>query len=117
MVVSTILCKSGKGANGDAPFQHSLFASPVPSLVNNNGVWEGPSVDKVISNCGVGLPNVIPVVGDWYNTGVTRIGVFNNGTWYLGMNGNGVWDGPNVDKVIPDFGKGLPGAIPVVVRY
>jgi hypothetical protein len=32
-VVSTILCKFGKGANGDAPFQPSLFASPVPSLV------------------------------------------------------------------------------------
>ena len=32
-VVSTILCKFGKGANGDAPFRPSLFASQVPSSV------------------------------------------------------------------------------------
>jgi len=54
----------------------------------------------VVSNFGQGLPNVIPVTGDWNGTGTTKIGVFSNGTWYLDMNGNGVWDGPSVDKMV-----------------
>ena len=95
-----------------------VFTSGVWYLdMNNNGVWEGPSVDKVIPNFGVGLPNAMPVAGDWGGTGVTKIGVFSNGTWYLDVNGNGAWDGPSVDKVIPNFGVGLPNAIPVVGNW
>ena len=80
-----------------------------------NGVWD-PSVDKVIANFGQGLPNVIPVTGDWNGTGTTKIGVFSNGIWYLDMNGNGIWDGASIDDEIPDFGKGLNGAIPVILK-
>jgi hypothetical protein len=83
---------------------------------SGNGIWDGPSTDIMVSNFGVGLPNAIPVVGDWNNTGVTRIGVFSNGTWYLDINGDGAWDGPSVDKVIPNFGVGLPNAIPVILK-
>jgi len=81
--------------------------------MNGNGVWDGPNVDKLIPNFGQGLPNAIPVTGDWNGTGVTKIGVFSNGTWYLDVNGNGVWDGSSTDKVILNFGQGLPNAIPV----
>jgi len=35
------------------------------------------------------------------DTGVVRVGVFSNGSWYLDMKGDGVWDGGVVDKVIP----------------
>jgi hypothetical protein len=84
--------------------------------MNGNGVWDGPSVDKVISNFGQGLPNVIPVTGDWNGTGTTKIGVFSNGTWYLDMNGNGIWEGASIDNEIPDFGKGMNGAIPVILK-
>jgi hypothetical protein len=85
--------------------------------MNGNGQWDGSSVDKVIPNFGAGLPNAIPVVGDWDGTGIKRVGVFSNGTWYLDMNGNGAWDGSSVDKVIPNFGAGLPNAIPVVGNW
>ncbi len=83
--------------------------------MNGNGVWD-PSVDLMVSDFGKGLSNAMPVVGDWTNTGQLRIGVFSNGTWYLDINGNGVWD-PGVDLVVSDFGKGLPAARPVVVRW
>jgi hypothetical protein len=85
--------------------------------MNGNGQWDGSSVDKVIPNFGAGLPNAIPVVGDWDGTGIKRVGVFSNGTWYLDMNGNGAWDGSSVDTVIPNFGAGLPNAIPVVGNW
>jgi peptidoglycan hydrolase-like protein with peptidoglycan-binding domain len=81
--------------------------------MNGNGVWDGGVVDKVIPNFGRGLPNAIPVTGDWNGSGTTKIGVFSNGSWYLDMKGDGVWDGGVVDKVIPNFGQGLPNAIPV----
>jgi hypothetical protein len=82
--------------------------------VDGNGAWNGTPTDKTFANFGVGLPNAIPVAGDWDGTGVRRIGVFTNGTWYLDMNGNGAWDGPVTDKTFPDFGKGLPNVMPVV---
>jgi len=39
--------------------------------------------------------------GDWDGSGVTRIGVYSNGSWYLDMNGNGAWDGSGIDRVYP----------------
>ena len=76
--------------------------------MNGNGAWDGTASDVRYANFGVGLPNVMPVVGDWDGTGVTRIGVFSNGTWYLDMNGNGAWDGPASDVRYANFGVGLP---------
>jgi hypothetical protein len=78
-----------------------------------NGVWDGVLMDKMMPSFGVGLPNAIPVTGDWDGTGVVRVGVFSNGTWYLDIKGDGVWDGGIVDRVIPNFGQGLPNVMPV----
>ncbi|MEM1305607.1 MAG: fibrinogen-binding protein, partial [Planctomycetota bacterium] len=39
-----------------------------------------------------GNENAIPVAGDWNGDGVTDIGVFIEGYWYLDLNGNGRWD-------------------------
>jgi hypothetical protein len=83
--------------------------------INGNGAWDGPGIDKTFPNFGKDLPNVMPVVGDWDGTGVTRIGVYTNGTWYLDMNGNGAWDGPEIDKTFPNFG--IPGWIPVAGNW
>jgi hypothetical protein len=82
--------------------------------VSGNNAWNGPATDKTYPNFGVGLPNAIPVVGDWDGTGVMRIGVFSNGTWYFDMNNNGIWDGPVTDRTYPNFGVGLPNVMPVV---
>jgi hypothetical protein len=81
--------------------------------VDGSGTWNGTPTDKTYSNFGLGLPNAIPVAGDWDGTGLMRIGVFSNGTWYFDMNGNGTWDGPVIDRTYPNFGVGLPNAIPV----
>jgi protocatechuate 3,4-dioxygenase beta subunit len=47
-----------------------------------------------ISERGVqfGLPDGIPVVGDFNGDGTSEIGVFLDGQWFLDFNGNGVWD-------------------------
>jgi len=51
------------------------------------------------------------VVGDWNGDGVDEIGVFRNGMWYLDLNGNGIWEGPAVDR---QYTFGLAGDIPVL---
>ena len=50
------------------------------------------------------------VTGDWNGDGVTKVGVYNNGTWRLDVNGNGKWDEGDVE--IRGFGS--KESIPVV---
>jgi hypothetical protein len=79
--------------------------------LNGNGVWDGTPTDGQYS-FGAGVVNAIPVTGDWTGTGTTRIGIYANGTWYLDLNGNGVWDGTPTDAQY-SFGAGVVNAIPV----
>jgi hypothetical protein len=52
----------------------------------------------------------LPVVGDWNGDGVKNIGLYRHGTWYLDVDGDGVWsDG---DRYIEHFGG--PDDLPVV---
>ena len=39
-----------------------------------------------------GMKGGIPVTGDFNGDGVTEIGVFIDGEWFIDLNGNGVWD-------------------------
>ncbi|MEE4380243.1 MAG: choice-of-anchor Q domain-containing protein [Candidatus Competibacteraceae bacterium] len=83
-------------------------------LDNGNGAWDGcgnfPTQDVCISFGGAGDQ---PVAGDWDNDGITEIGVFRNGQWFLD-NGNGAWDGcgafPTQDRCL-SFGN--PGDQPI----
>ena len=50
------------------------------------------------------------VTGDWNGDGVSKIGVYNNGTWRLDVNGNGRWDEGDVE--IRGFGG--KESVPVV---
>ena len=85
--------------------------------MNGNGTWDGTAGgDRTFANFGAGLPNATPVAGDWTNTGTTRVGVFSNGTWYLDILGNGIWDGGVVDVTMPNFGAGLPNVMPLVMK-
>jgi hypothetical protein len=54
----------------------------------------------------------IPITGDWNGDGITNIGVFRNGAWYLDYNGNGKWD-PGVDITVPVGSFGLSNDIPI----
>ena len=83
---------------------------------NGNGVWDGPSFDTYVPNFGVGLVGAKAVVGDWNKSGISKIGLFANGSWYLDKNGNGVWDGTPTDTNFATFGVGLSNAIPVVMK-
>ncbi len=52
----------------------------------------------------------IAVTGDWNGDGITKIGVYRNGEWYLDMNGDGRWNEDDV-RISNLGGKGY---IPVV---
>ena len=39
-----------------------------------------------------GMSGGIPVTGDFNGDGVTDIGAFKDGEWYIDVNGNGIWD-------------------------
>jgi hypothetical protein len=56
-----------------------------------------------------GPAGALPVVGDWDGSGIKRIGAFLNGTWYLDINDNGVFDAG--DKTVI-FGQ--TGDVPVI---
>jgi hypothetical protein len=51
------------------------------------------------------------VAGDWNGSGTDKAGVFRNGWWLLDYNGNGVWDGELIDRMVA---FGWAGATPVV---
>ncbi|MCX7428401.1 MAG: fibrinogen-binding protein, partial [Planctomycetia bacterium] len=56
-----------------------------------------------------GTPGDRAIAGDWNGDGVSTIGVFRNGAWFLDVDGNGRWsDG---DEYV-EFGQ--PGDLPVV---
>jgi len=59
----------------------------------------------------------LPVAGDWNNTAVATLGIFDlsSGLWELDMNGNGLWDGCQVDRCIESFGQ--EGDLPVVGKW
>jgi len=61
-----------------------------------------------------GQPGDVPVVGDWTGSGRDRLGLFRTssgaGTWYLDINGNGVWDSTS-DRQVK---LGQPGDQPLV---
>ena len=85
---------------------------------NGDGQWSGcgttPSSDRCYS---FGQAGDIPVVGDWNGNGVSKIGVFRNGMWYLDYPGTGSWVGcgapadPTKDACIS---YGMTGDIPIV---
>ena len=57
-----------------------------------------------------GLAGDVPVVGDWGSTGVTKIGVFRSGMWYLDANNNRTFDPPGDWSL----GYGIAGDTPLV---
>lgn len=51
----------------------------------------------------------VPVAGDWNGDGVTNIGIFHEGKWYLDADGDGRWSAGDVEITL-----GQPGDQPVV---
>jgi hypothetical protein len=64
-----------------------------------------------------GLPEDLPVVGDWNGNGKDKIGVFrpSTGEWLLDFDGNEIWEGCGVDLCLGPFGQA--GDLPVVGKW
>ncbi len=82
--------------NGDGKPKIGVFRSGSWLLdYVGDGVWHGcgapadPTKDLCFT---FGTAGDIPVVGDWNGDGKTNIGIFRNGTWYLDVNGDGLWN-------------------------
>ena len=124
---------AGQTASPDFPvsnaFQTSLTGAqsaivariPVgwkPTLFGSNGVWaidyltnggtDGVS-PAVQLDYNFGLPGDQPVLGDWSGTGRQNIGLFRNGTWFLDIDGDGLFT--SADRT---FVFGQAGDVPVV---
>jgi hypothetical protein len=82
---------------------------------NGNRKWDGCKKDTCLGP--FGGAGWLPVVGDWDGTGITKIGIFNpaTGLWQLNLNGNGTFDGCQVDACLGPFGQS--GDLPVVGRW
>ena len=74
---------------------------------NNNGRSD---VGDIASSA-FGINGGTIVSGDWNGDGRTKTGVYKNGFWFLDYNGNGIWDGPLVDRLVALGGQS--GEIPI----
>ncbi len=99
----------GRAYEPPAPFYHEAGPSLVTSFDSATGIWSVPGQEPFP----YGLPNWIPVVGDWDGDGSESIGVVDptTATWYLR---NEVGHGR------PDAGifqYGLPGWVPTTGKW
>ncbi len=102
--------------NGDGKTKIGIFSNGIWYLdMNQNWAWDGEGTD-VQGYFGGGLPNVIPVTGDWNGDGITKIGVYSNGNWYMDKNRSWFWDGAVTD-IYGAFGLGLSNAVPMVGNW
>ena len=60
-----------------------------------------------------GSPGDVAISGDWNGDGISNIGLFRRGTWYLDMDGDGRWSAD--DAFVENFGS--EGDLPVVADF
>ena len=82
---------------------------------NGNGKADSCTLDRCYGP--FGAPGDLPITGDWDGGGTAKIGIFRatTGEWFLDLNGNGIWDGPTVDKYIKGFGQS--GDLPIAGKW
>lgn len=121
-------CTKAFGASGDLPVVgdwkgngKTRIGVYSPStgqwFLDRNGNRKKDNCKKDECAASFGLPEDLPVVGDWDGTGTDKIGVFrpSTGEWLLDFNGNETWDGCGVDLCMGPFGQ--PGDLPVVGKW
>ncbi len=92
---------------------------------NGDGQWSGCGTTADTDRCyAFGMMGDIPVVGDWNGNGVSKIGVFRNGMWYLDYAGTyaatGTWAGcgaPTDPTKAACIAYGTAGDIPVAGNW
>jgi Divergent InlB B-repeat domain/Fibronectin type III domain len=82
---------------------------------NGSGTWEGCSTDVCVDP--FTGSTALPVVGDWDGSGTAKLGVFvsDSAQWLLDGNGNGTFDGCQIDVCIDSFGESSD--LPVVGKW
>jgi PKD repeat protein len=88
--------------NGDGIDDIGIFRPSIHRFyldLNNNGAWDGISIDATTSFGAVGD---IPVIGDWNGDNIDEIGIWRPATrrFFLDTNGNYAWDA-GTDLVAP----------------
>jgi hypothetical protein len=80
--------------------------------MNGNGLWDGCNIDLCLAS--FGAKGDLPVIGDWTRTGLSNVGVYrpSTGEWFLDLNGNGQWDGCNIDRCLRS--ASLQNSLPVI---
>jgi hypothetical protein len=91
------------------PSEHTFYLD-----YNGNGWFDGCSIDRCYSSFVASQAGDRGVAGSWDGSGISSVGVFRNGTWYLDKNRNGIYDGCTQDSC-PAFG--MAGDVPVVGRW
>jgi hypothetical protein len=90
--------------NGDGIAKFGIYRDGMWYLdMNGNGEWDGCEEDACLGPFGRGETDQ-PLAGDWTGGGVSQIGFYRNGTWHLDWNGNGKWDGCDIDLCSSTFG-------------
>lgn len=125
---NTDLCLGPFGTTGDIPVVGDWDGTGIAKIgvftpetgmwtldYNGNGNFDGCDIDRCFGP--FGHQGDIPVVGDWDGTGIAKIGIFRaeSGEWYLDKNGNGQWDGCDVDQCVAGFGQA--GDLPVMGKW
>ncbi|MDX1948357.1 MAG: SdrD B-like domain-containing protein [Pirellulaceae bacterium] len=86
---------------GDVAWRPALYVERAEWRADRlrQGIWTIHSAEDDVATRGVpqphlvfGIPDSIPVTGDWNGDGKTEIGIFYKGEWFLDLNGNGQWD-------------------------
>ena len=87
----------------------------------SNGVWDHVSGGDTFRDFGVDSirSTGMPVIGDWNDNGTDDLGLYNNGSFYLDMTGNGSWDDVVGGDTFRDFGIDSirDTATPVIGRW
>lgn len=108
----------GQDGTGDAVIAQLFREKNLDSIGTHRGFsfyldsdksrsWSGPQTDTLYAN--FGNPSDTPLIGDWDGNGFEEIGVWRAGTFFLDVNGNGLWD-PNADN---RFNFGLHSDLPI----
>ncbi|MGH7768319.1 MAG: hypothetical protein ACREQP_12750 [Candidatus Binatia bacterium] len=116
------------GAAGDKPVTGDWTGSGITEVgIFRPGTRQwflSTSAPKKLPGCTVspcvyslGIKGDLPVTGDWNGNGRDKIGVFrpSTGEWRLDFDGNGNWDGCNIDECSGPFG--VPGDLPVAGNW
>jgi hypothetical protein len=91
--------------NGDGITEIGVFRNGAWYLdANGNGKWD-PGVDITVPAGSFGLSTDTPITGDWNGDGITEIGVFRNGNWYLDANGSRTWNAGDITIPAGAFGN------------